>query len=116
MHKCQQELRQQRAFQPAPARKRVALEPLVQALGIWGQRWVVSELSLLHLDAPLLMRRNLNHRPYAEATERHPVSIPGIAVPTPVVVANDRGRWQCRCVLDRPWHRRRSLRIDRCAR
>jgi len=42
------------------------LEPLVQAFGIWGQRWVDSELSLQHLDAPLLMwdmRRNLNPIP-----------------------------------------------------
>jgi DNA-binding HxlR family transcriptional regulator len=42
------------------------LEPLVQAFGVWGQRWVESELSLQHLDAPLLMwdmRRNLNPNP-----------------------------------------------------
>jgi len=42
------------------------LEPLVQAFGIWGQRWVDSELSLQHLDAPLLMwdmRRNLDPNP-----------------------------------------------------
>ena len=42
------------------------LEPLVQAFGLWGQRWVGSELSLQHLDAPLLMwdmRRNLDPTP-----------------------------------------------------
>jgi len=42
------------------------LEPLVQAFGVWGQRWVDSELSLQHLDAPFLMwdmRRNLNPDP-----------------------------------------------------
>jgi len=42
------------------------LEPLVQAFGVWGQRWVESELSLQHLDAPLLMwdmRRNLDPNP-----------------------------------------------------
>ena len=42
------------------------LEPLVLAFGVWGQRWVESELSLQHLDAPLLMwdmRRNLNPDP-----------------------------------------------------
>jgi DNA-binding HxlR family transcriptional regulator len=42
------------------------LEPLVQAFGVWGQRWVDSEVSLQHLDAPLLMwdmRRNLNPDP-----------------------------------------------------
>ena len=38
----------------------------MQAFGIWGQRWVDSELSLQHLDAPLLMwdmRRNLDPNP-----------------------------------------------------
>jgi DNA-binding HxlR family transcriptional regulator len=38
------------------------LEPLVEAFGRWGQRWVNSELSLDKLDAQLLMwdmRRNL---------------------------------------------------------
>ena len=42
------------------------LEPLVQAFGIWGQRWIESEPSLQHLDAPLLMwdiRRNINPDP-----------------------------------------------------
>jgi DNA-binding HxlR family transcriptional regulator len=42
------------------------LEPLVQAFGVWGQRWVDSELSLQHLDAPLLMwdmRRSLDPNP-----------------------------------------------------
>jgi len=38
------------------------LEPLVEAFGLWGQRWVDSELSLQRLDVQLLMwdmRRNL---------------------------------------------------------
>ena len=42
------------------------LEPLVEAFGIWGQRWVKTEISLQHLDAPLLMwdmRRSLNPTP-----------------------------------------------------
>jgi DNA-binding HxlR family transcriptional regulator len=42
------------------------LEPLVEAFGIWGQRWVETELSLQHLDVSLLMwdmRRNLNPIP-----------------------------------------------------
>jgi len=42
------------------------LEPLVQAFGIWGQRWIDADLSLQHLDAPLLMwdvRRNINPDP-----------------------------------------------------
>ena len=42
------------------------LEPVVQGFGIWGQRWIDAELSLQHLDAPLLMwdiRRNINPDP-----------------------------------------------------
>ncbi|HEY0625213.1 MAG TPA: helix-turn-helix domain-containing protein [Allosphingosinicella sp.] len=38
------------------------LEPLIEAFGRWGQRWVTTELSLEHLEASLLMwdmRRNL---------------------------------------------------------
>jgi len=43
-----------------------ALEPLVIALGNWGQRWVDKEVSLEHLDVSLLMwdmRRSLNPAP-----------------------------------------------------
>ncbi|WP_404864105.1 winged helix-turn-helix transcriptional regulator [Georhizobium sp. MAB10] len=42
------------------------LEPLVMGLGIWGQRWVESRLSLKNLDPSLLMwdmRRHLNPQP-----------------------------------------------------
>jgi DNA-binding HxlR family transcriptional regulator len=42
------------------------LEPVVEAFGIWGQRWVAAELSLQHLDVSLLMwdmRRNLDPTP-----------------------------------------------------
>jgi DNA-binding HxlR family transcriptional regulator len=42
------------------------LEPLIEAFGVWGQRWVESELSLQHLDVGLLMwdmRRNLDPTP-----------------------------------------------------
>lgn len=42
------------------------LEPIVEAFGIWGQRWIDHELSLEHLDAQLLMwdmRRNLDPTP-----------------------------------------------------
>ena len=42
------------------------LRPLVEAFGIWGQRWVSKELSLEHLDAGLLMwdmRRGLDPKP-----------------------------------------------------
>lgn len=42
------------------------LKPVVEAFGIWGQRWVDSELSLQHLDVQLLMwdmRRGLDVQP-----------------------------------------------------
>jgi DNA-binding HxlR family transcriptional regulator len=42
------------------------LQPIVEAFGIWGQRWIQSELSLENLDPQLLMwdmRRNINPTP-----------------------------------------------------
>lgn len=45
------------------------LRPLVMSLGMWGQRWVESKLSLKNLDPSLLMwdmRRNLNPTPLPE--------------------------------------------------
>ena len=42
------------------------LGPLVEAFGIWGQRWMEANLSLQHLDVSLLMwdmRRNLDTTP-----------------------------------------------------
>jgi DNA-binding HxlR family transcriptional regulator len=42
------------------------LEPIVMAFGMWGQRWVESEISLDNLDVQLLMwdmRRSLDPRP-----------------------------------------------------
>lgn len=45
------------------------LEPIIEAFGVWGQRWVDKDVSLQHLDAQLLMwdmRRNLNTDPMPE--------------------------------------------------
>jgi len=42
------------------------LRPVILGMGLWGQRWVESELSLKNLDPSLLMwdmRRNLNPEP-----------------------------------------------------
>lgn len=42
------------------------LGPVVESVGVWGQRWVESRLSLKNLDPSLLMwdmRRNLDPRP-----------------------------------------------------
>lgn len=42
------------------------LRPIVEAFGVWGQRWIDSDLSLQQLDAQLLMwdmRRRLNTDP-----------------------------------------------------
>ena len=45
------------------------VRPVVEAMGIWGQRWVEAQLSLKNLDPSLLMwdmRRNLNPKPLPE--------------------------------------------------
>lgn len=45
------------------------LRPLIEAMGVWGQRWIESQLSLRNLDPSLLMwdmRRNLNPSPLPE--------------------------------------------------
>lgn len=45
------------------------LEPIIEAFGIWGQRWIEKEPSLQNLDAQLLMwdmRRNLDPAPMPE--------------------------------------------------
>jgi len=42
------------------------MKPVVEAMGIWGQRWIQAQLSLKNLDPSLLMwdmRRNLNPKP-----------------------------------------------------
>jgi DNA-binding HxlR family transcriptional regulator len=43
-----------------------ALQPLVEGFGLWGQRWIETEVSLQNLDATLLMwdmRRNIDATP-----------------------------------------------------
>lgn len=55
------------------------LEPLVEAFGLWGQRWVDSELSLQRLDVQLLMwdmRRNLDPRPLPSSGRSSSSAIP----------------------------------------
>ena len=42
------------------------LRPIIEAVGVWGQRWVTTEATLKNLDANLLMwdiRRNINPDP-----------------------------------------------------
>jgi DNA-binding HxlR family transcriptional regulator len=42
------------------------LRPIIEAIGLWGHRWVTAEATLKHLDANLLMwdiRRNINIDP-----------------------------------------------------
>lgn len=46
------------------------LRPIVEAMGVWGQRWVTTEATLRHLDANLLMwdiRRNVRPEPAPSA-------------------------------------------------
>lgn len=45
------------------------LREIIMSLGVWGQRWVESSLSLRNLDPSLLMwdmRRNLDPRPFPD--------------------------------------------------
>jgi DNA-binding HxlR family transcriptional regulator len=42
------------------------LQPIIEAVGVWGQRWIETEASLANLDPNLLMwdmRRNINPTP-----------------------------------------------------
>ena len=42
------------------------LRPIIEAIGVWGHRWVTTEATLMHLDANLLMwdiRRNISTDP-----------------------------------------------------
>ena len=54
------------------------LRAVIMSLGIWGQRWVESSLSLKNLDPSLLMwdmRRNLVPAAAAAAPLHHPVRV-----------------------------------------
>jgi DNA-binding HxlR family transcriptional regulator len=65
------------------------LEPIVEAFGIWGQRWVKSDLSLQNLDVQLLMwdmRRSL-------CTDPLPKRRSTIQFKYPDVPANQRSWW-----------------------
>lgn len=65
------------------------LEPIVEAFGKWGQRWVRSELSLQNLDVQLLMwdmRRNL-------CTDPMPKRRSTIQFKYPDAPANQRSWW-----------------------
>lgn len=53
-------------FEYAVTRAGEELRPIVMAFGVWGQRWIDSDLTLENLDPSLLMwdmRRNLNCQP-----------------------------------------------------
>jgi DNA-binding HxlR family transcriptional regulator len=57
------------------------LEPLVEAFGIWGQRWVETKLSVQHLDVSLLMwdmRRNLDPTPMPKRRSVIEFQYPGL--------------------------------------
>jgi DNA-binding HxlR family transcriptional regulator len=57
------------------------LKPLIEAFGIWGQRWVATELSLQQLDVQLLMwdmRRSLNPDPMPKRKSVIQFQYPGL--------------------------------------
>ena len=88
------------------------LGPLIEAFGVWGHRWVESELSLQKLDVTLLMwdmRRNLDPSPMPPRRSVIQVSLPGVALRSTLLVAAggpERGR---RPLFDRSRLRRRPL-------
>src|ERR1043166_1898125 len=93
------------------------LEPLVQAFGVWGQRWVDSKLSLQHLDVQLLMwdmRRNVKPDPLPK--RRSVVQFQYLACrPGNAPGADRRTGGRRRSVRDRSRFRCRSLCLDRSA-
>lgn len=57
------------------------LQPIVQAVGVWGQRWVTSDLTLENLDPQLLMwdmRRSLDTTPMPERRCTIQFQYPGV--------------------------------------
>ena len=60
------------------------LRPVVEAIGMWGQRWVDADVSLQHLDVQLLMwdmRRGLNTTPMPERRSVICFSYPELSPP-----------------------------------
>ena len=60
------------------------MAPLIEQFGIWGQRWVDTELSLQNLDVGLLMwdmRRNLHTKPMPTKRSVVQFQYPGLAPP-----------------------------------
>ena len=50
-------------FEYRPTEAGIELRPIIEAIGIWGHRWVTAEATLKNLDADLLMwdvRRNIS--------------------------------------------------------
>ncbi|MBW8815397.1 MAG: helix-turn-helix transcriptional regulator [Caulobacterales bacterium] len=69
-------------YQLTPAGRELA--PLIDAFGVWGQRWIESEPSLRNLDVSLLMwdmRRNLDTRPMPKG--RHVIQFQYPELPAP---------------------------------
>ena len=78
------------------------MRAVVEALGIWGQRWVEAQLSLKNLDPSLLMwdmRRNLDPSPLPDRRSRDPVPVQGYRFPSAI------GGWSSSpsCEVDLCW-------------
>jgi DNA-binding HxlR family transcriptional regulator len=78
------------------------LQPIVEALGRWGVRWIDPEISLDKLDAPLLMwMMSRGFDPTSAGPLHDRVQLPRAATPQPQVLADSR-RGQYRIVRHRP--------------
>ena len=94
------------------------LEPLVEAFGVWGQRWVETELSLQHLDVSLLMwdmRRNLDPTPMPKRRSVIQFLLSGVTAVAAIMVAVGGAEHRSRSLLSRSRVRCRPLCLDRSA-
>ncbi len=91
------------------------LQPIIESVGIWGQRWIETEASLGNLDPNLLMwdmRRNIDPTPMPRTPKHDSGHFQGSSGSAPKLVAGRRARQGGRSVLGRSRVRRRSLPVD----
>ncbi len=92
------------------------LAPIIEAVGVWGHRWIETEASLANLDPNLLMwdmRRNINPAPLPRRAEHNPGHPEGSSGAATEMVAGRRAGQGGRSLLGRSRVRRRPFSVDR---
>ena len=92
------------------------LKPVIEAVGVWGQRWIETEASLKNLDPNLLMwdmRRNIDPKPLPRRRSVIQVIFSDLSRGAEKLVADRDARSRDRSVFGRPGLRRRPLPGDR---